>query len=82
MIQVLPKNLSFAEYLAYDDRTDTRYELVYAARYISTPKLPTISVYQLSEGEYQVLQFRGAERIISATFPDLILTAEQVFVGR
>ncbi|MUL36974.1 Uma2 family endonuclease [Gloeocapsopsis dulcis] len=29
MIQALPKNLSFAEYLAYDDGTDTRYELVY-----------------------------------------------------
>jgi len=204
MIQALPKNLSFAEYLAYDDGTDTRYELVYgelvakgqptgqhadiaeflndsyreyikqrslaliskqgaiaiqippdegkiaripdvcvvtaeqwqmktrsaaialtepppllvveivspnwrddylkkladyealgileywivdylalgASRYTGTPKLPTIFVYQLSEGEYQVWQFRRAERIMSATFPELMLTAEQVFAGR
>jgi len=50
-----------------------------ARRYIGTPKQPTISVYQLVEGEYQVSQFRGAERILSPTFPDLALTATRVF---
>jgi len=29
MIQALPKNFSFAEYLAYEDGTDIVYELVY-----------------------------------------------------
>jgi Uma2 family endonuclease len=50
-----------------------------ATRYIGKPKQPTISVYQLAEGEYQVNQFRGAAPILSPTFPDLALTAAQVF---
>ena len=50
-----------------------------AARYIGKPKQPTISVYQLIEGEYQVRQFRGVEQVISATFPDLVLIAAQMF---
>ena len=47
--------------------------------FIGNPKQPTISVYSLSEGEYQVNQFRGGEGIISPTFPELNLTAEQIF---
>lgn len=50
-------------------------------RYIGSPKQPTLSVYQLVEGEYQVQQFRGSDRIISETFPELKLTAEQVFAA-
>ena len=50
-------------------------------RYIGSPKQPTLSVYQLVDGEYQVQQFRGSDRIISATFPELKLTAEQVFAA-
>ncbi|MGK7893232.1 MAG: Uma2 family endonuclease [Xenococcus sp. (in: cyanobacteria)] len=50
-------------------------------RYIGSPKQPTISVYQLIDGEYQVQQFRGGDRIISAAFPELTLTAEQVFAA-
>jgi Uma2 family endonuclease len=50
-------------------------------RYIGTPKQPTFSVYQLIDGEYQVQQFRGSSRIVSATFPELNLTAEQVFAA-
>lgn len=48
-------------------------------RYIGSPKQPTFSIYQLMDGEYQVQQFRGSDRIISPTFPDLNLSAEQVF---
>lgn len=48
-------------------------------RYIGSPKRPTFSVYQLVDGEYQVHQFRGNERIVSSAFPELNLTAEQVF---
>ncbi|MGA9379049.1 MAG: Uma2 family endonuclease, partial [Phormidium sp.] len=48
-------------------------------RYIGNPKQPTISVYQMVEGEYMVTQFRGEERIQSAIFPELNLTAEQIF---
>ncbi|MBG1245007.1 Uma2 family endonuclease [Nostoc sp. NZL] len=48
-------------------------------RFIGNPKQPTISIYQLIEGEYQVRQFRGNDRIHSLVFPDLNLTAEQIF---
>lgn len=48
-------------------------------RYIGNPKQPTISIYYLVEGEYQVSQFRDADRIDSPTFPELNMTAQQVF---
>ncbi|MFN6527788.1 Uma2 family endonuclease [Nostoc sp. ChiSLP03a] len=48
-------------------------------RYIGNPKQPTISIYYLLDGEYQVNLFRGSDRIISPTFPELNLTAEQIF---
>ncbi|MBD2440383.1 Uma2 family endonuclease [Nostoc sp. FACHB-110] len=48
-------------------------------KFIGNPKQPTISVHALVEGEYQVSQFKSNERIISPTFPELNLTAEQVF---
>jgi Uma2 family endonuclease len=48
-------------------------------RYIGSPKQPTISIYLLIESEYQVRQFRNDEKIISSTFPDLNLTAQQIF---
>ncbi len=44
-------------------------------RFIGNPKQPTISIYQLVEGEYQVSQFRKCDRILSPTFPELNLTA-------
>jgi len=48
-------------------------------KYIGNPKQPTISVYHLIGEEYQVTQFRGDERVISPTFPELNLTAQQIF---
>ncbi len=48
-------------------------------RYIGDPKQPTLSVYHLVEGEYMVNLFRDQERVGSPTFPDLNLTAEQIF---
>jgi Uma2 family endonuclease len=48
-------------------------------RYIGNPKQPTISIYYLIEGEYQVNQFRGDDCLISPTFPELNLTAQQIF---
>ncbi|AFZ25178.1 hypothetical protein Cylst_3007 [Cylindrospermum stagnale PCC 7417] len=47
--------------------------------YIGDPKQPTISIYELVNGEYRVSQFRGTDRIVSPTFPDLNLTANQIF---
>ena len=48
-------------------------------RFIGNPKQPTISLYTLIDGEYQVSQFRDSDRIISPLFPELNLTAEQIF---
>ncbi|MEA5497579.1 Uma2 family endonuclease [Limnoraphis robusta Tam1] len=48
---------------------------------LGNPKQPKIFVYQLVEGEYQVQSFTGSDRIISATFPELELTCEQVFAS-
>ncbi len=50
-------------------------------RFIGSPKQPTISIYQMVEGEYQVNQFRGNDLITSLAFPKLNLTAEQIFKG-
>lgn len=47
--------------------------------YIGDPKQPTISIYELVNGEYRVSQFRGNDRILSPAFPDLNLTANQIF---
>ncbi|MBD2346475.1 Uma2 family endonuclease [Anabaena subtropica] len=47
-------------------------------KFIGNPKQPTISIYSLLEGEYQIKQFRNAEPIESQTFPELKLTAEQI----
>ncbi len=43
------------------------------------PKQPTVTVYQLTEGEYQVKLFRGDDRLESIVFPSIALTANQVF---
>ncbi|MCU0547174.1 MAG: Uma2 family endonuclease [Oscillatoriaceae cyanobacterium Prado104] len=51
------------------------------SRYIGSPKKPTLSVYQLVDGEYQIKLFRGDEKVESAVFPELNLTAAQIFSG-
>jgi Uma2 family endonuclease len=50
-------------------------------KFIGNPKQPTLSVYQLVDGEYQVKQFRENERVESLAFPELNLTAEQIFLA-
>lgn len=51
-------------------------------RFIGNPKQPTISVYYLVEGEYQVNSFRASDRIESPTFSKLNLTGGQIFQAR
>ena len=51
-----------------------------AARYIGKGKQPTLTIYQLVNGKYQSKQFRGDELIVSRAFPELSLTANQVFL--
>ena len=48
-------------------------------RYIGNPKQPTFSVYQLIDGEYQVSQFRGSDRVVSPTLGQLNLSVQQIF---
>ncbi|MEH1823273.1 MAG: Uma2 family endonuclease [Nostoc sp.] len=65
--------VGIAEYWIVD------YAALGGRRFIGNPKQPTVSLYTLIEGEYQVSQFRGSDRIISPLFPELNLTAEQIF---
>ena len=55
------------------------YLAVGAIRYIGSPKTPTVLVYTLINGEYQLQQFRGGDRILSMTFPELTVTAAEIF---
>lgn len=56
------------DYLALGSRT-----------YLGNPKVPAVFVYLLDDsGAYQMTSYRGNERIVSRTFPELALTAEQV----
>ncbi len=50
-----------------------------AKKFTGNPKQPTFSVYELIDEEYQVTRFRGNSAIASPTFPQLNLTAQQVF---
>ncbi|MEZ2318387.1 MAG: Uma2 family endonuclease [Microcoleus sp.] len=53
--------------------------LAIASRYyLGNPKVPTVFVYRLVEGSYQVQGFRGCDRIISPTFPELDVTVDRV----
>jgi Uma2 family endonuclease len=47
-------------------------------RHIGKPKQPTLSICTLINGEYEIQQFRGNQSVVSPTFSDLKLTAEQV----
>jgi Uma2 family endonuclease len=48
-------------------------------KFIGDPKQPTIFVCELVNNEYKMNQFQGNSRIISPNFPQLNLTAQQVF---
>jgi Uma2 family endonuclease len=47
-------------------------------RHIGKPKQPTLFICTLVNEEYEIQQLRGNQSIVSPTFPDLKLTAEQV----
>ncbi|MCC5644176.1 Uma2 family endonuclease [Nostoc sp. CHAB 5824] len=66
------QRLGISEYWIVD------YLAIASRAYLGNPKLPTVFVYQLVEGQYQVQKFTGNDRIISTTFPELALTVKQV----
>jgi Uma2 family endonuclease len=73
----------YVKYADYEEMGISEYWIVdYAAlggrNFIGNPKQPTISVCNLVDGEYQISRFRDDERVISQTFPELNLTANQI----
>ncbi|MBW4448996.1 MAG: Uma2 family endonuclease [Spirirestis rafaelensis WJT71-NPBG6] len=54
------------------------YLAIASRNYLGDPKVPSVFVYQLINGEYQVQQYKESDRIISQTFPELAITVEQV----
>jgi Uma2 family endonuclease len=50
-----------------------------AEYWIVDPDEEKVTVLQLVEGFYEEKEYKGSDRIISPTFPELILTSEQIF---
>ncbi|MEH2055207.1 MAG: Uma2 family endonuclease [Nostoc sp.] len=78
------RNDYLKKYADYEEMGIPEYWIVdYGAlggrEFIGKPKQPTILVCCLEEGEYRVSKFRRNDRIQSPTFPELDLTAEQIF---
>ncbi|QLE57752.1 Uma2 family endonuclease [Nostoc sp. TCL26-01] len=55
------------------------YAALGARKFIGNPKQPTIFICELVDGEYQMTPFQGNSVISSPTFPQLNLTAQQIF---
>ena len=67
------RRLGITEYWIVD------YLAIGSRELLGNPKIPTIFVHLLdAEGNYQTTAFKGSERIVSQTFPELTLTAEEV----
>ncbi|MFM9264280.1 Uma2 family endonuclease [Tychonema sp. BBK16] len=67
------QRLGISEYWVVD------YLGIASSKFIGKPKTSTVFVHLLdADGNYQTTAFKGSERIVSRTFPELTLTAEQV----
>lgn len=55
------------------------YAALGARKFIGNPKQPTIFVCNLVDGEYQMTSFTGNTLIVSPTFPQFNLSAQQIF---
>jgi Uma2 family endonuclease len=70
------QRLGISEYCIVD------YLAIGLREYLGNPKIPMVFVFLLNaEGQYQRTEFRGSERIVSRTFPELTLTAEQILTA-
>jgi Uma2 family endonuclease len=72
------------KYADYEEMGIGEYWMVdYAAlggrKFLGNPKQPTIFVCELVAGEYQMAAFQGNNPIVSPTFLQLNLTAQQIF---
>ena len=73
----------YSKFADYEEMGILEYWIVdYAAlggrNFIGNPKQPMISICNLVDEEYQITKFQNSDRLISQTFPDLNLTANQV----
>ncbi|MBD2075710.1 Uma2 family endonuclease [Phormidium sp. FACHB-592] len=75
------KKLADYEALGIPEYWVVDYAALGASRYTGQPKQPTLSLFTLVDGEYQVSQFHQSDPILSPTFPEIHLTAEQVFTA-
>ncbi|WP_373535104.1 Uma2 family endonuclease [Microcoleus sp.] len=69
------QRLGICEYWIVD------YLAIASRAYLGNPKIPTVFVYSLENRSYLVQSFRGNERIISKTFPELEITVEQLVLS-
>ncbi|MBE9054679.1 Uma2 family endonuclease [Sphaerospermopsis sp. LEGE 08334] len=74
----------YLKYADYEEMGISEYWIIdYAAlggrNFIGNPKQPTISVCNLVDGEYQISKFQNNDIIISQTFLEFNLTANQIF---
>ncbi|MEO1431333.1 MAG: Uma2 family endonuclease [Cyanobacteria bacterium J06633_8] len=67
------ENIGIPEYLIVD------YLGIGGKRFIGSPKQPTITVCQLEDGEYKSILYRGDDTVKLKSFPELNLTANQIF---
>jgi Uma2 family endonuclease len=87
VIEVVSSNWRDDYYLKFADYEEMgipEYWIIdYAAlggrSFIGNPKQPTISVCNLVDGEYQISKFQDSDRLVSLAFPELSLTANQIF---
>ena len=73
--------LKFADYeeMGIGEYWIIDYAALGGRNFIGNPKQPTISICNLVDGEYQVSKFQNSDRLISQIFPELNLTAIQIF---
>ncbi|MEG4114099.1 MULTISPECIES: Uma2 family endonuclease [unclassified Microcoleus] len=69
------QRLGICEYWIVD------YLAIASRAYLGNPKIPTVFVYNLENGNYVVQSFTGNERIISKIFPELEITVEQLVLS-
>ncbi|MGD1901013.1 MAG: Uma2 family endonuclease [Geitlerinemataceae cyanobacterium] len=50
-----------------------------ATRYIGSPKRPTVTIFQLEDGEYRGERFVSGDRLVSGALPELSLSADEIF---
>lgn len=76
------KKLEDYELLQIPEYWIVDYRALGGRRYIGVPKRPTVSIYGLVNGVYQLQQFHEGETIVSAVFPEpKLMAAEILTVG-